>query len=172
MTTRSPGLTQPASRAPRTAAARRSSVLVVAGTSSGRTPQMSGSRLNVVWLAVAAITWRDTRHELDELLDSHLAQAAALLVAQQTGEIGDAEHSVDALMLHRYAPKVVFQIFHEGRLVLRSANAPAAPLIAPASGFKAGFETVHMQGTVWRVFSAYGAEKVPSDFIRLIVMPL
>ena len=36
----------------------------------------------LVWLAAAAVTWVDARHELDELLDSHLAQAAALLVAQ------------------------------------------------------------------------------------------
>ncbi len=31
----------------------------------------------------AALTWLDVRHELDELLDGHLAQAAALLVVQQ-----------------------------------------------------------------------------------------
>ncbi|MGZ8254164.1 MAG: ATP-binding protein, partial [Burkholderiaceae bacterium] len=41
------------------------------------------------WLATATFTWFDVRHELDELLDSHLAQAAALLVVQQTGEIED-----------------------------------------------------------------------------------
>jgi two-component system sensor histidine kinase QseC len=29
------------------------------------------------------VTWLDVRHELDELLDGHLAQAAALLVVQQ-----------------------------------------------------------------------------------------
>ena len=29
-----------------------------------------------VWLAAAALTWVDARHELDELLDGHLAQAA------------------------------------------------------------------------------------------------
>jgi hypothetical protein len=35
-------------------------------------------------LAVAAVsTWFDVQHELDELLDGHLAQAAALLVVQQ-----------------------------------------------------------------------------------------
>ena len=34
------------------------------------------------WLVTAALTWIDVRHELEELLDSHLAQAAALLVVQ------------------------------------------------------------------------------------------
>ena len=38
-----------------------------------------------VWLVAAALIWRDVRHELDELLDGHLAQAAALLVVQQAG---------------------------------------------------------------------------------------
>ena len=39
-----------------------------------------------VWLATAVMTWVDVRHELDELLDSHLAQAAALLVVQPAGK--------------------------------------------------------------------------------------
>src|SRR3990167_3864290 len=83
-----------------------------------------------VWLSTAVITWFDVRHELEELLDSHLAQAAALLVVQQQGEIEDDRHDLDAPTLHRYAPKVAFQVFHEGRLALRSANAPAVPMMA------------------------------------------
>ena len=73
--------------------------------------------VTAAWLATAALTWIDVRHELDELLDSHLAQAAALLVVQQTREFEDDER-VDAPTLHRYAPKVAFQVFHEGRLAL------------------------------------------------------
>ena len=53
-----------------------------------------------VWLATAVLTWFDARHELDELLDSHLAQAAALLVVQQVPEIGDDEPGIDAPTLH------------------------------------------------------------------------
>ena len=30
-----------------------------------------------VWLATAALTWLDARHELDELLDGHRSQAPA-----------------------------------------------------------------------------------------------
>jgi hypothetical protein len=67
-----------------------------------------------VWVAAVALTGLDARHELDELLDSHLAQAAALLVARQAGdmEAEAGEHEVDAPSLHRYAPKVAFQVFH------------------------------------------------------------
>ena len=112
----------------------------------------------LVWLATAALTWLDASHELDELLDGHLAQAAALLVVQQAPEMGD-ERGVDAPMLHPYAPKVAFQVFHEGRLSLRSANAPMLPMAKPGQRFKAGFDTVQIAGAPWRVFAAKGAER-------------
>ena len=111
-----------------------------------------------VWIAVAVLTWRDASHELDELLDGHLAQAAALLVAQQAGEFHDDE-VVDAPSLHRYAPRVAFQVFHEGRLVLRSANAPAAPMVDPGPHLRSGYATVGAARDAWRVFATYGAER-------------
>jgi two-component system sensor histidine kinase QseC len=104
----------------------------------------------VVWLGAAVATWFDARHELDELLDSHLAQAASLLVAQQLSPDDDGP-AMDAPVAHRYASRVAFQVFHEGALVVRSANAPAAPM-AP---LVAGFSTVRMpQGREWRVFAS------------------
>lgn len=109
-----------------------------------------------VWLGMAVLTWIDARHELDELLDSHLAQAAALLVVQNAGEIED-EHRPDAPVLHRYASKVAFQVFHEGRLALRSANAPNEPMLAPGAGMRSGLATVPIGGVQWRVFAAYDA---------------
>jgi len=112
-----------------------------------------------VWLGTAAMTWFDARHELDELLDSHLAQAAALLVAQQAPEVGDDDHGIDAPTLHRYAPKVAFQVFHDGRLALRSANAPATPMVEAGEHFRTGFRTVQIGGRAWRVFAARGAER-------------
>ncbi|MDD5323960.1 MAG: ATP-binding protein [Polaromonas sp.] len=112
-----------------------------------------------VWLATAVLTWFDARQELDELLDSHLAQAAALLVVQQAHDVGDDEHGIDAPTLHRYAPKVAFQVFHEGRLALRSANAPSAPMVEVGKHFKTGFKTVQIEGDAWRVFATAGAER-------------
>ncbi|MBK6851002.1 MAG: two-component sensor histidine kinase [Burkholderiales bacterium] len=152
-----------------------------------------------VWLVTAARTWVDVRHELDELLDGHLAQAAALLVVQQMHEIegredhgldeldsadDDAHESLDAPMLHRYAPAAAFQVFHEGRLVLRSANAPITPMMTAEqradSGAAAGtdvypdkphqrpstvkasaggFATTRLDGVDWRVYTALGAER-------------
>lgn len=115
--------------------------------------------VTAVWLGAAVATWVDAQHELDELLDSHLAQGAALLVAQQSrqwGEDDDEDDNVemDAPALHRYAPKVAFQVWHEGRLTLRSANAPSEPM----SSLRRGFETRDMNHTRWRVFAAQGAK--------------
>lgn len=111
-----------------------------------------------VWISSVALTWFHVRHELDELLDAHLAQAAALLVARQAGEIEDDEHGIDAPSLHRYAPRVAFQVFHEGRLVLRSSNAPAQPMLADPS-FRAGFRSVSIGATTWRLFAAQGGRR-------------
>lgn len=120
-----------------------------------------------VWLGTALLTWMDARHELDELLDSHLTQAAAVLVVQQAPEIGDDDHraGIDAPTLHRYAPKVAFQVFHEGRLALRSANAPATPMVEGGKPFQTGFDTVQIGGAAWRVFAAYGAENDVQVFV-------
>ena len=107
----------------------------------------------IVWLGAAVATWYDARHELDELLDGHLAQAAALLVVQQVGE-GDDDDVADAPSLHKYAPKVAFQVFHEGRLTMRSANVGTTPMSATSDGF----ETVRLSGKEWRVFATRGAE--------------
>lgn len=115
------------------------------------------SLVTVVWLGAALLTWFDARHELDELLDGHLAQAAALLVVQQTGTHADDDDALaDAPSLHKYAPKVAFQVFHEGHLVLRSANAASAPMARTTHGFA----TVRLaDGAQWRVFATRGAER-------------
>lgn len=105
-----------------------------------------------VWLITALFIWRDARKELDELLDSHLAQAAALLVIQQTQSIDD-DDTIESRVPHPYAPKVVFQIFHDGQAVVRSANAPTEPMIPGDRHIDKGFATVQINGEAWRVFS-------------------
>jgi len=119
-----------------------------------------------VWLAAAAITWLDVRHELDELLDAHLAQAASLLVVQQSGELEhDDDRTLDAPSLHRYAPRAVFQVFHEGRLVLRSADAPLEPLVTDGARAASGFTTVRVDGVAWRVFATRGGSRDVQVFV-------
>lgn len=109
----------------------------------------------LVALLATAVVWQQTRHELDELLDGHLAQAAALLVVHQAQAEGDDDEVAPAPELHRYGPRVAFQVFHEGALTLRSSNAPIR-----AWTQQDGFSTVegdeHGRGT-WRVFATQGA---------------
>lgn len=110
--------------------------------------------VTVIWLAAATMTWFEAREELDDLLDGHLAQAAALLVVQQARV--DDDGVADAPSLHKYAPLVAFQVFHEGKLAMRSANAGLAPM----SPKDHGFETVRLgDGERWRVFSTSGVER-------------
>ncbi|APW45558.1 ATP-binding protein [Rhodoferax antarcticus] len=120
-----------------------------------------------VWISAAALTWIDTRHEIDELLDAHLAQSAALLVAQQTDtdeakrddkpyrlHTYDDRHP-DAPTLHKYATRVAFQVFHDGKLTLHSGTAPETPMSPQVRGFA----TVDLpDGGAWRVFGAQGNE--------------
>lgn len=107
--------------------------------------------LSAVWVATAAIVWFDARHEVEEILDSHLAQAAAFVVAQYQHDRPTGDVQVDMPSLHRYAYKTTIQVFQDGRLVLRSANAPSTPLVAGGSG--AGFQTVLIDNARWRVFA-------------------
>jgi two-component system sensor histidine kinase QseC len=119
----------------------------------------------VVWASAAAFTWFDASHELDELLDGHLAQAAALLIVQQAREVGDDDHATaDAPQLHRYAPRVAFQVWNENVLSVRSSNAPLTPMW-PAAAPRTGFETVDIGGRPWRVFTTRGAETEAQVFV-------
>jgi len=116
---------------------------------------MSMGLVIAVWVGVAWLTWTTASHDLDELLDGHLAQAAALLVVQQI-EPEESDEVADAPSLHRYAPRVAFQVFHEGHLVMRSANAGTVPMSAQPRGFS----TERLSdGSQWRVFSTRGAER-------------
>ncbi len=131
----------------------------------GRLLALTLSVVSGVWLATAVLTWRDVSHELGELLDGHLAQAAAVLVAQQAGEIDDDDLGINAPSLHRYAPKVAFQVFHDGRLAMRSSNAPAEPMGALGGSAEAGFRFVAMGGVRWRVFATQGRERDSQVFV-------
>jgi two-component system sensor histidine kinase QseC len=134
-----------------------------------RLPRSLQGRLLALVLGAVTLTcalaglWTtlDARHELDELLDGHLAQAAALLVVQQmrTDDDEDDDHAVDAPSLHKYAPKVAFQVWHEGRLSMRSSNAPETRMQPAGQPLTQGFATVELNGQPWRVFAAHGAAR-------------
>ena len=109
---------------------------------------------SVLWLGAALLTWRDARHEIDELLDGHLAQTAALMMVLAVGEHDDV---TDVPTLHKDARRVAFQVFVEGKLVSRSANVGPQALSARLEGF----DTVRLPAAgddaPWRVAIAHSA---------------
>ena len=107
--------------------------------------------VSAAWLGTAAFTYVDTRSELDELLDAHLAQSAALLVAQAGGELHEIETD-QTPAVHGRKVKVMFQIWERGSMLrLRSAGSPAERLSAQEQGFS----EASLQGKSWRVFSTW-----------------
>jgi two-component system sensor histidine kinase QseC len=109
----------------------------------------------IIWISTTIVSYLDARHELDELLDAHLAQSASLLVVQigrESDEI-DVEH---APLLHRYSRRVAFQFWENGTVLrLHSANAPNSRL-SPTSD---GFSDANAEGKRWRVFSGWDADR-------------
>jgi two-component system sensor histidine kinase QseC len=107
------------------------------------------------WVVTSIVSYVDARHELDELLDAHLAQSASLLVAQighESDEI-DVEHSPQ---LHPYSRRVAFQFWENGTVLrLHSADAPNSRL----SSNNGGFSDSDIDGIRWRVFSGWDADR-------------
>ncbi len=108
----------------------------------------------VVWGVVLALTWSKTRHELDELLDAHLAQTTSVLLAQ-IGDEHDSDDFTTTPLLHKYQPRVAYQIWHENELISRSAQAPSQPF-APEHASGRSEQTVN--GKRWVVFTARGTD--------------
>ena len=112
-----------------------------------------------LWLLAAGLTWRAAEHEAAEIFDGHLAQAASMLLAQTAIEIEEpeaAESDHHAPLTHRYARKVAFQIWEHGKeLLVHSHNAPSTRL----GSLEEGFSDSRIDGTSWRVFSAWNTER-------------
>jgi two-component system sensor histidine kinase QseC len=101
------------------------------------------------------LTYQHAHHELDELLDAHLARSARLLLAQEgddleeirLGDVGDPGP---------YGQEVVVQVWRDGgSLALRSAGAPGVRL----SPVESGFSDAEVEGRHWRVYSGWDVEQ-------------
>ena len=111
--------------------------------------------VTVAWLGTLVFSYLDAHHEVDELFDAQLAQAAQTLLALASHEDGDhIEDLGDAG--HKYQRQLRFQLWSaDGRLLLRSQNAPESPLTA-VSGFS---ETSTSSDGHWRHYSQWNNEK-------------
>ena len=108
-----------------------------------------------LWLLAAYFTWREAEHEAAEVFDGHLAQAASMLIAQSAMDLDDPEEFDDELhapRTHRYARKVAFQLWEQGRVLLvHSENAPNRRLAER----EVGFSDSVVDGVAWRVYSGW-----------------
>ncbi|MGE5090476.1 MAG: ATP-binding protein [Candidatus Levyibacteriota bacterium] len=104
-----------------------------------------------IWNATGIVSYFDARHEVDALLDSHLVQLAALVIAEVQSEPDETDFQ-ELPALHRYAHRLAFQVWERGEAPrLRTANAPEARL----SRVDDGFSDVTINGERWRVFSEW-----------------
>lgn len=110
--------------------------------------------LGLVCAIVLIATWLDTEHEVGELLDGHLTQAASLLVSLPLDDLTRLDLP-ETPVLHQYQTKTVFQVWHNNDLVVRSATAPLERL-APEDNL--GMAERVVDGEAWRVFSATGRD--------------
>ncbi|MBN8558743.1 MAG: sensor histidine kinase N-terminal domain-containing protein, partial [Burkholderiales bacterium] len=107
------------------------------------------------WLVTALVAWFTTEHELSELLDAHLAQTTALLLASEPDAPAEDDARPAPVLLRKYQSRVAFQIWRDGRLRARSTDAPEEPL-APAG--VQGLSEQRLAGKRWRVFTAEQAD--------------
>jgi len=107
----------------------------------------------VAWLVTMVFSYIDAHHEVDELFDAQLAQAAQTLLALASHEEGeDIEDLGEAG--HKYQRRLRFQIWRsDGELIVRSNNAPKSPLTT-VGGFS---ETRDDEGH-WRHYSQWNGE--------------
>ncbi|MBM4180662.1 MAG: sensor histidine kinase N-terminal domain-containing protein [Betaproteobacteria bacterium] len=108
------------------------------------------------WLVTMVFSYVDAHHEIDELFDAQLAQAAQTLLAL-AGEYDDDDDVVELTGDgHPYQKKLVFQLWDdEGRLLLRSRDAPTQRL-TDALGYS---ERVDARGQRWLYYSQWDAQR-------------
>jgi len=102
------------------------------------------------WLVTMVFSYLDAHHEVDELFDAQLAQAAQTLLALASHDGGDDIEDLGDIT-HKYQRRLRFQIWRaDGTLLMRSKNAPETPL-TDTRGFS---ETKGDEGH-WRHFSQW-----------------
>jgi two-component system sensor histidine kinase QseC len=106
------------------------------------------------WLVTMVFSYIDAHHEVDELFDAQLAQAAQTLLAlashdegSEIDDFGDASH--------KYQRRLRCQIWRaDGKLLMRSNNAPQTPLTTAN-----GFSETHGEEGHWRHFSLWSDDR-------------
>lgn len=109
--------------------------------------------VSAAWLATMVFSYIDAHHEVDELFDAQLAQAAQTLLALASHKDGDGIEDIGEVA-HKYQRQLRFQIWRsDGKLLVRSNNAPASALTEVG-----GFSEIEANDGHWRQFSQWNPE--------------
>ncbi len=128
----------------------------------------------IIWVLATVASYYDTRRELDDLLDAHLAQTGRALLEMSrhelleqkllsdfsdTGEIIDAniwDHELS------FSKTILLQVWvNNSFLALRTSNAPRTPLTKQTSGFS----EIKLHDKQWRIYAIQSEENT----IRVLV---
>lgn len=132
------------------------------------------TRLFIILVAATSLIWLfaigwisvGTKHEIENVLDSRLEQAArmvsSLVTSNNVASPSDDSDSPHILAVPNYERQLDCQIWSlDGRLVARTRGAPNTSL----SDSKAGFSERLIDGVTWRVFTV----EVAGKGIRVLV---
>src|SRR5258708_29981216 len=132
------------------------------------------TRLFIILVAATSLIWLfaigwisvGTKHEVENVLDSRLEQAArmvsSLVTSNNVANPSDESDSPRILAVPNYERQLDCQIWSlDGRLVARTRGAPSTSL----SDGKAGFSERLIDGVTWRVFTT----EVAGKGIRVLV---
>jgi len=119
----------------------------------------------LMWLWLSAAIYRSTQHEVEELFDAEMAQAAATIGELALDEDPDrwrgSEPVLERLIYgHKYELHISFQIWRDEGLILRSRSAPNTPMAD-----EPGFSDRMIEDRKWRVFGLW----MPEHGLRLVV---
>jgi two-component system sensor histidine kinase QseC len=106
----------------------------------------------LIWCLAAILSYRQARHDVQEMMDAHMAQTASLLLAQASqtptllAELPDLLKTMKGSGKHHMELLVEFQIGRpDGSVLARSANAPANSLVG-----EPGLTDQEIDGQTWR----------------------
>jgi two-component system sensor histidine kinase QseC len=121
---------------------------------------------SLIWLFAIGWIYVDTKHEVENVLDSRLEEAArmvsSLVTTNNVASPSERSDSPHILAVPNYERQLSCQIWSlDGRLVARTRGAPDSSL----SDSKAGFSQRLIDGDTWRVFTM----EAPGRGIRVLV---
>ena len=108
----------------------------------------------LTWFGMMLVTYYSTRHEIEEVYDAQLAQGLGVLYELTQHEIAEINRGVyskkelSAGPLHEYESKLSFQVWREGKMILRSYSAPDMRMTTVD-----GYSDTDIDGEHWRMLS-------------------